>query len=412
VTYTITRGPAAVFGQTKIDGLVTLDQALVRREITYQPGDPYDPRMIEKTQANVFGLDLFHSVTVEPSNLSERSGMVDVAIHVTEGPPRSIKIGIGYGLEDQIRGQLQWQHNNFLGGGRQLGIRLKGSFITQAIEGEFRQPYFLHPKQTLVLPLTQSREAEPGFTNVQTRLAPRIERKLLPDTTASVGYNIEYDNLSNVPDETKQALEQFTAHGIVSSLTATIERNTAGNLFDPHDGSVLNLRLEQAGGPWQGAFTFYRALFEAKKYVSVLREQVFATYVRIGAGDGFGQSKDLPMFRRFFAGGINSTRGYDRYKLGPLTSQEDPIGGRSLIEGSIELRTPVYRDFGAVVFLDAAAVDKEPFHYNVGYLKYGAGPGIRYSTPVGPLRLDLGFPLNAPSGLPSWQVHFSIGQAF
>jgi outer membrane protein insertion porin family len=412
VTYTITRGQPAVFGQTKIDGLSSVDDVLLRREITYQPGDPYDPRKIEKTQANVFGLDLFNSVTVEPSNINERSGTVDIAIHVAEGPPRSIKVGIGYGLEDQIRGQLQWQHNNFLGGGRQLGIRLKGSFITQSIEAEFRQPYFLHPKQTFILPLTQAREAEPGFTNVQTRLAPRIERKLLPDLTASIGYNIEYDELSNVPEETQQRLEQFKARGLVSSLTAAIERNTAGNLLDPHDGSVVNLSVEQAGGPWQGDFTFYRALFEAKKYVSILRDQVFATYCRIGAGDGFGQSRDLPMFRRFFAGGINSTRGYDRYKLGPLTHQEDPIGGRSLIEGSLELRTPVYGSLGAVVFLDAAAVDEEPFHYNLGYLKYGAGPGIRYNTPVGPLRLDLGFPLNAPSGLPAWQIHFSIGQAF
>jgi outer membrane protein assembly complex protein YaeT len=413
VTYTITRRTAAVFGQTTIDGLAKLPDVLVQREIAYEPGKPYDPRQIEKTQANIFGLNLFRSVTTAPSNLDQRTGTVDVAIHVAEGPPHSIKLGIGYGLEDEIRAQAQWQHNNFLGGGRQLGFRIKASFITQAFEGEFRQPYFLHPKQTFVLPLTQSREDEPGFTVIQTRLAPRIERKIRPELTVSLGYNIEHDDLSKVPAETQQRLDQFKARGVVSSFTATLERNTAGDLLDPHDGSVTSVALEQAGGPWHGDYTFYRGLFEAKTYIPAwLRNQVVAARFRIGAGDGFGQSKDLPMFRRFFAGGINSTRGYDRYKLGPLTSHGDPIGGRSLIEGGLELRTPVYHSLGAVVFLDAAQVDERPFHYDLGKLQYGTGPGIRYATPVGPLRLDIGFPLNAPAGLPSWQVHFSIGQAF
>jgi outer membrane protein insertion porin family/translocation and assembly module TamA len=351
-------------------------------------------------------------VIVEPANLAERSGVVNVTIKAAEGPSRSIKVGVGYGLEDQLRAQLQWQGNNVFGGGRRLGVRLKGSFIEQSVQGEFRQPYFLHPKQTFVLPLTQARLDEPGFTVLQIRLAPRVERKFAAAVTASLGYNIEYDDLSDVPEETQLRLDEFTPRGFVSSLTAVVERNTTIDLLDPHDGSVLNLSVEQAGGPWQGKFSFYRALFEARKYVPVFGDRVVAGRFRIGAGDGFGKSEDLPMFRRFFAGGVNSTRGYGRHELGPLTSGEDPIGGRSLIEGSIEFRTRVYKSFGAVVFFDAAAVDEQPFRYDLGDLQYGVGPGVRYATPVGPLRLDLGFPLNAPSSLPSWQIHFSIGQAF
>jgi outer membrane translocation and assembly module TamA len=264
----------------------------------------------------------------------------------------------------------------------------------------------------LVVPLTQARLDEPGFDQLQVRLAPRVERKLWPDVTASLGYNVEYDRLSNVPGETKQRLEEFRDQGYVSGWNASIQRNTAGDLLNPRLGSVLSLAVEQAGGPWQGNFTFYRAQFEAKKYIGFWARQVFATRFRIGAGDGFGDDEDLPLFRRFFSGGITGTRGYARHKLGPLTSGEDPIGGRSLIEGSVELRTPVWRELGAVVFFDAGAIDLEPFRYDLGELQYGTGPGIRYNTPVGPLRLDLGFALNPPADLPSWQIHFSIGQAF
>lgn len=412
VTYTITRGPAAVFGTTTIDGQKDVATYLIEREIRWTPGEAYDPRKIDKTQANLFGLDLFRSVTVAPSNLEAKSGVVDMAIHVVEGPPRSIRIGVGYGLEDQARGQIQWQHNNFFGGGRQLGFRIKASMIEQSVEGEFRQPYFLHPDQTLVVPLTQARENEPGFTVYWIRLAPRIERKLLESVRGSIGYNIEYDKLIDVPLETQMELGDYRDEGFVSSLVSTLERNTTSDLFDPHEGSIVNLSVEVAGGPFQGNYSFYRASIEGRRYIEVLGSRVIAGRLRFGAGDGFGQSDDLPLFRRFFSGGINSIRGYQRYKLGPLTSEGNPIGGRSLMEGSLEFRTPIWRELGGVVFFEGGAVDLDAFHYDPSELRYAAGPGIRYRTPVGPLRLDIGFPLNPEHDSPSWQLQFSIGQAF
>jgi outer membrane protein insertion porin family/translocation and assembly module TamA len=142
-------------------------------------------------------------VSVRPRNLVDVSGIVDVTVTVAEGPPRELIAGIGYGLEDGVRGQLRWQHNDFFGGGRQLGFRLKGSQIEQAFEGEFRQPYFLHPQQTFIASLTELRDDEPGFTVARIRFAPRVERKLLPQLHVALGYNIEYDDTSNVPEETK-----------------------------------------------------------------------------------------------------------------------------------------------------------------------------------------------------------------
>lgn len=416
VRYRITRGIPAVFGITHVQGTENVAVRLVRREIAFRPGDPFDPRKLDETQARIFGLRLFRSVLVRPRNAEEQSGTVDVDVVVVEGPPRELIAGIGYGLEDEVRGQLRWQHNDFFGGGRQLGFRLKGSAIEQAVEGEFRQPYFLSPDQTFIAPLTQTREEEPAFTLQRIRFAPRVERKLLPHLRVSVGYNVEYDDLSHVPDATVDRLEGgqsgYQPRGVVSSLTAFIERRTTTDLLDPRDGSVLNLTLEQAGGPWQGAYSFYTAVAEAKKYFPLPGERTLATRLRLGTGDAFGQSDDLPLFRRFFAGGINSTRGYDRYMLGPLSEKDDPVGGRSLLEGSIELRTPVYGPFGAVVFFDVGEVRRQPASLTLGDLQFGAGAGVRYRTIVGPLRLDLGFPFEAPRGQPSWQVHFSIGQAF
>jgi outer membrane protein insertion porin family len=248
------------------------------------------------------------------------------------------------------------------------------------------------------------------------RFAPRVERKLRPDLRVSLGYDVEYDDLSHVPHSTIDRLAggraDYQPRGVVSSLTAFIERRTTTDLLDPREGSVLNLTVEQAGGPWQGAYSFYTAVLEAKKYFPLPGDRTLAGRLRMGTGDGFGRSADLPLFRRFFAGGINSTRGYDRYMLGPLSEKDDPVGGRSLLEGSIELRTPVYGPFGGVVFFDVGEVRRQTASLTLGDLQFGAGVGVRYRTIVGPLRVDLGFPFAAPRGEPSWQVHFSIGQAF
>jgi outer membrane protein insertion porin family len=412
VRYRLTRGIPAVFGTTYVTGTDQVAVRLVRREIAFRSGDPFDPAKLDETQARIFGLRLFRSVTVRARNLPEENGTVDVAVNVVEGPPRELLAGIGYGLEDEVRGQLRWQHNDFFGGGRQLGFRLKGSAIEQAVEGEFRQPYFLHPQQTFIAPLTEVRDDEPGFTVARIRFAPRVERKLLPQLTLALGYDIEYDDLSHVPDSTIARLDDYRPRGFVSSLTGVLERNTTVDLLDPREGSVLNLTVEQAGGPWQGDYSFYTAVADAKKYLPLPGKRTLAGRIRIGTGDAFGQSGDVPLFRRFYAGGINSTRGYDRSLVGPLNDHQKPVGGRSLLEGSIELRSPLLGPLGGVVFLDVGEVRRQPASYTVGDLKFGAGFGLRYHTIVGPLRVDLGFPFSPPKGEPSWQVHFSIGQAF
>jgi outer membrane protein insertion porin family len=408
-TYTITRGIPAVFGATTITGEARVPEDLVRRELQYQAGEAWDPRKLDTTQARVFGLRLFRSVVVKATNLEAGSGVVDVAIEIVEGPTREVQVGVGYGLEDGPRGLLRWQDYDFFGDGRQLGFRLKASQIEQAFESEFRQPFFLSPRQTLIVPLTFAREDEPAFTLQRLRFAPRVERKLGMSISAAVGVNVEYDDLSDVPRATVRRLEEYEARGILASVTGLVERNTTTNLLDPQDGSVLALQAEQAGGD----FSFWRLTAEAKRYWPVLGRRVLAARLRVGVADSYGGSGDVPLFRRFYAGGINSTRGYDRWKLGPLSTLDDPVGGRTLLEGSVELRTPIWGKFGGVVFVDVGEVRRQPFTLSASDLQFGAGVGVRYQTLIGPLRLDVGIPFpDAPRGEPSWQIHFSIGQAF
>jgi outer membrane translocation and assembly module TamA len=174
----------------------------------------------------------------------------------------------------------------------------------------------------------------------------------------------------------------------------------------------VSLIADQAGKLWGGDFRFYKITAEGKKYHLLGWQTVLAGRLKIGIADTFGSRTNIPLYERFYAGGEKSVRGYGRRKLGPLNASGDPLGGLSLIEGSVELRRPLWQALGGAVFLDFGQVSLDPLDLPVDDLKFAAGVGVSYTTPIGPLRFDIGFPFDPPQGEQAWQIHFSIGQFF
>ncbi len=132
------------------------------------------------------------------------------------------------------------------------------------------------------------------------------------------------------------------------------------------------------------------------------------------------QESGVPFFKRYFLGGATNLRGWGRFEVSPLSGAGFTLGGASFLNFSTELRAPVWRSLGAVLFLDGGNVWTKPWDFNVNDLRYDVGPGLRYQTPIGPIRADLGYQLNPIPGLlvngepqaRRFRLHFSIGQAF
>jgi outer membrane protein assembly complex protein YaeT len=412
IAYTVESGPPSVFGATEISGTDKVDAELVRREISYAAGEAFSPEKIAETRAKIAGLGLFGIVRIEPKKVVGKPAVVPMVIEVAEKLHREVRVAVGYSTEDEFRGEVEWRHFNWLGGGRQLSLEAKYSSIIVSGATNFVQPHFYSPRTKASLGFRHDQDDEETYLLNSTRFTPRLDHGFNRALTGFLGFRIEYDRLNDIDAATVAALGPFRREGLLSGPALGLVWNSTDNPFSPQRGEVVSFIVEQAGSMWGSEYRFYKMTAEAKKYIAIGWETVLATRLKIGFADAIGAEDRYPLFERFFAGGEKSVRGYGRRRLGPLSAANDPLGGLSLIEGSLELRRPIWRELSGAVFVDFGQVSLRPFDVPIDNVQFSSGVGFSYATPIGPLRLDIGFPFNPPRGDRPWQIHFSIGAFF
>jgi outer membrane protein insertion porin family len=412
IDYTIIPGPLSFFGPTEIEGLEAVEPEVVRRELTYKEGEVYSTTKVIESRDRLLALDLFGTVNIVPSDVPGKPPVVPMLIRVTEKEPREIRLGIGYGTEDHFRARLEWRHNNWLGDGRRIALWAKYSSIETSGGLTFIQPHLFSPRGRGFVSLSHDRTDEETYLLQATRFNPRYDYQFSQRLSAYLGYRLEDNHFSKVDSSTIDALGGVEKKGLLSGPTLGFAWTTVDRPLAPREGEAVTFTASQSGVPWGGRYRFYRLLGEGRKYWSIGWETIFATRLKLGFADAIGAERLLPLSERLYAGGDNSVRGFGRRRLGPKSASGDPIGGLSLLEGSLELRRPVWGALGGAVFIDFGQVSLNRFDVPIDSLKFSAGVGLSYATPVGPLRVDIGIPFQAPQGDRRFQVHFSVGASF
>jgi outer membrane protein assembly factor BamA len=209
VHYTVEAGPATVFGETVIVGTRLVNPRLVSRELTYQAGKPFSSTAIDESRKNLLKLDLFSAVRFIEEDSPSDPSVIPMQVKVSEKPFREWQAGIGYGTEDQVRAQVRWRHNNWLGDGRKLDVQVRVSSIVREIKLSFLQPHVFGRDNRFLLTFGPQQLDEPGYLLNATRLQPRFERDFTRQFTGFIAYRLEYDQLNNVAESTAQALADF-----------------------------------------------------------------------------------------------------------------------------------------------------------------------------------------------------------
>ena len=209
--------------------------------------------------------------------------------------------------------------------------------------------------------------------------------------------------------------------GTLNAVGFDIQRSTADNLLNARRGYQVAFHAEQAGRLLPGGFNYWSLSADARHYLPIGKALVWANRAQAGSIDPAAATtrRTSRSAKKYFLGGATSIRGWGRYEVSPL-SEGLPIGGNSMLAFSSELRATLVGKFGGVLFLDGGNVWADASGIRLNDLHYAVGPGLRYQTPIGPIRFDFGYQLNPIPGLlingepetRRWRIHFSIGQAF
>lgn len=436
-------GPLTTFGDAEIEGLQQVSQRVVRRSLTVIPGEPYRESLVLESQRRLASLGIFDFAHVgeDPDRGEDADPAVaPMVVTVAEAKPTRLQVGIGYGSEDGPRGSLQWQHVNFLGNARQLSAEARYSSRLQGASVGLLQPYFFSPRLSLGAQANGWWTEEPTYTSrafggrstltyrTEALRGANLDRREHTVRLQYVNQTLDYTidptalaDLTQFDDLIALGLDPVTGSGSgrVALLDVDLERSAVDQLLAPTRGHVLSLHVGHAA-PWLGGTFRYDELgADVRAYVSVGSGTVWAS--RAHSQTIFAtRDADVPFSARYFLGGSSSLRGWGRFEVSPLTSDGLPVGGLALLELSSELRFPVRGALSGVVFVDAGNVWADPGEVRLDDLRTAVGPGLRYTTPFGVIRADLGVQLTRIPGLliggepesRRWRVHFSFGHAF
>ncbi len=412
ISYSVTPGPECSFGETSISGNKHVSEKFLRKQLKYEEGDLYNKSLLDETRQSFYRLQLFRIVSVLPeSDAKTKKNPIPVKIQLEEAPRISARFGVGYGTEDKFRTFIDLNYLSFLNTASRLNLYLKHSALEPYYASlKWIFPQFPINKSSVSFKPFISRNSEPGYETRSYGInipASYVFSDWLSGTLTyymeDVKQQIEEGDVE-FPDREEEDFPYFK-----SGILLNILLNKSEPKFSPERGISLMMGFKMNGHFFGSDFNYTRLWADFRNYHDIgnltLAVRAMAGGIKSADEDGF-----IPVEDRFYSGGSNSVRGWNRSELGPKRESGTPMGGKSVAEGSIEVRYPLFWRLSGVVFMDGGNVWTKSYTYKLNDLAYASGPGIRIETPIGPIRLDIGFPVWNEKKSP--QVFISVGQAF
>jgi outer membrane protein insertion porin family len=420
LSFLINEGLPSYAGKVVIRGNQKTKDEIIMREIGIKEGQRYNYNELMSTREALFRLGIFDEVSIDLIGPFERDGRLirDMLVTVKESKAGTVDIAVGYGDYEQLRGSLEVNYRNLGGYNRQIGLGVEMNAVKNKYSLNFREPWLFNIPY---FPLSLSLQKESRrVINIDTRdilykvrrlsFIASTEKQMGRGLKGSITYEYSSVKTTDVAPGVVLSREDIGTVGI-SSISPSLFYDTRDNPFDPSSGSLNGVVLKFASRAILSETDFIKGIFQSSWYFRLIKDVVFACSVRGGVAHAFGDTEELPLVERFFLGGRTTVRGYSHDTLGPEGEDGSPTGGNVFALVNAEFRIPVRKGFGIVTFIDGGNVWQVV--NDVGFdLRFTAGIGLRYSTPVGPIRIDYGHKLDKLPDESAGELHFSIGHAF
>lgn len=408
VTLKIDEGDKYRIGKIEISGNTKTRDKVIRREVRLDEGDVFNSKLLKRSYDRINNLNFFDNVDIIPKPRPEEK-LVDLDVKVKERPTGFLSVGGGYSSVDKLMGIVDLTQGNLFGRGQLLKVRGEFGGRTTYYELTFKDPWFMNKPIFFSSTLYKLVREYIEFDKKATGFGISLGKDLSEYVRGDIAYNLEEATIYNISENASKIIKEQEGTFSTSSLTPAIVRDSRDNYLDPSRGSRNSIYLTYAG--LGGRNKYIKGELDSAWFFPI-KKTTFMLRGRFGYAAGIW-GENLPLYERFYVGGIYTIRGLDWGDAGPRDEETgDPIGGTSELIFNIEYIFPIVTEMKlkGVVFLDIGN-SYESFD-NFGKFRYTTGAGIRWISPMGPIRVEWGYNLNRKSGEKASRLEFTFGSFF
>lgn len=421
IVYEINEGDLFYIDKVKIRGNTKTKDNVIRRELRIRPAERFDGKKLEYSKQRLENLGYFDEVSyeTEPGSASNKR---DLIFNVKEKQTGELSFGAGVSSIDQFIGFAEITQRNFdmmkwptfTGGGQKLSLSGRMGSVTKDVDISFTEPYVFGKNLSFGVNIFNW-EREGSNVDFDTRrrgFKLTLGKRFTDKVKGNVAYTLESVKLKDIDDD---AHPDVTASGVDNTLSrfeVGMSYDTRDNVFNPKSGWFISSSLELVGSVLGGDEDYYNAQFGASRFFSFFEDHTLELRGRVGVTDDFGDSSQVPIFDRFYAGGLGTVRGFNYRRVGPKGGG-DAIGGESLYLASAEYVFPIIENFKGAVFMDAGHVNYDAYDADFSEISVSVGPGIKINTPLGPITFYYGYPIaNKDTEDENGRLEFNLSRGF
>lgn len=410
VTFNMAKNQEVFFNRINIVGNKRTRDKVVRRELKFAEGDRFSITNIKDSKKKLKNTTFFKDTDFKVVKTDDPK-KVNVDLTIEEKPTGTFTVGAGYSTSEKVIASGSISEENFLGTGRRLSLEAALSSYTTEFRFSYLEPYIFDKNISAGFTAFNFKRIMDTYDYKKTGGYGTLIKPLTDDIKATLRYRLENIDVSDVESYASTYIKQQEGVSLTSSLTFALQKNSIDDILNPTKGVNAGISIEAAGGPLGGDnyFVAFNVFYGRYIPIKFMDSSFFlkGTYGTIGGYSG----REVPITEKFYVGGLNSIRGFRYGEAGPMDENDEPVGAKNQLFFNLEWIFPIYKPAGVkgVIFTDTGAGFD---NWNNLRMRTSAGLGIRWFSPLGPIRLELGFNLNPKDDERKSLFDFAIGTQY